>query len=143
MANKDKEYYKKHNEAANSTDTERLTELSKDEDWNVRYWVADNPNTPVEILTELSKDENEDVSKNAIRHLNIKYIGYGSQAADIKTANMMDSVYLDNDMYTTFKHSDDDQPVGFIIELPSKENNNILAVQLYDVRGENDDQKRT
>jgi hypothetical protein len=28
-----------------------LTKLSKDEDGHVRYWAAENPNTPKEVLT--------------------------------------------------------------------------------------------
>jgi hypothetical protein len=34
-----------------------LTKLSKDGDWYVRCWVADNPNTTKKVLTKLSKDE--------------------------------------------------------------------------------------
>jgi hypothetical protein len=39
------------------TPKEILTKLSEDEDNNVRYWVANNPNTPIEALTILSKDK--------------------------------------------------------------------------------------
>ena len=42
-----------------NTPEEILTELSTDEDWYIRYWVAFNSSTPTEILTKLSTDENE------------------------------------------------------------------------------------
>lgn len=38
-----------------------LTELSKDEEWIVRYYVAENPKTPVPILMELSTDKSSEV----------------------------------------------------------------------------------
>ena len=45
---------------ANSRDTDKkiLTILSKDENFDVRSYIAKNPNTPIEILTILSKDKN-------------------------------------------------------------------------------------
>ncbi len=44
-----------------NTSIEILTALSKDKDWWIRYRVAMNPNTPVEILTILSKDKSYNV----------------------------------------------------------------------------------
>ena len=44
--------------AANKQTSKKiLTILSKDENWYVRGWVADNPNTPTEVLKILSIDE--------------------------------------------------------------------------------------
>lgn len=33
-----------------------LTILSTNEDWLVRYWVANNPNTPKEVLARLHEE---------------------------------------------------------------------------------------
>ena len=47
-----------------------LTILSKDESWNVRYWVAYNINTPKEILKKLSTDEDSNVRYYAANNPN-------------------------------------------------------------------------
>ena len=60
----------------------------------------------------------------------VKYIGRGSHG-DLSRAGLMDPIYEVDGIYTT-KCSGDDSPIGFIIALPSKaNNNNTLAVQLY------------
>jgi hypothetical protein len=54
-----------------NTPKEVLTILSKDEDRDVRYYVANNTSTPKEILTKLSKDKDRDVRSNVA--YNTKY----------------------------------------------------------------------
>ena len=49
-----------------NTPKEVLIILSKDENWIVKSWVAGNPNTPVEVLTKLAKDKDWFISHNAI-----------------------------------------------------------------------------
>ena len=41
-----------------------LEALAKDEDQEVRYWVAGNPNTPTKTLEFLSKDKNYEVRQH-------------------------------------------------------------------------------
>jgi len=38
-----------------------LGDLAKDEDWEVRWTVAERPNTPVDVLRELAKNPNTSV----------------------------------------------------------------------------------
>ncbi len=56
--------------ACPETTKEILAELSKDEDANVRFYVALNPNCPAEVLVNLSKDTNYDVRYNVARNPN-------------------------------------------------------------------------
>ena len=44
-----------------NTHVDVLTELSKDDDWEVRLGVAENPNTPKDVLIELSKDDSREI----------------------------------------------------------------------------------
>lgn len=53
----------------NNASPELLEKLSKDEDENVRYEVAENPKTPVDILRKLALDEDRHVSKAAEKQL--------------------------------------------------------------------------
>jgi hypothetical protein len=48
--------------ARKSQDREVLDRLSRDEDYGVRYRVAENPNTSITTLIEISRDENSWVS---------------------------------------------------------------------------------
>jgi hypothetical protein len=61
---------KEHLAENRSTPPEVLTQLSKDEDPNVRYGVAYNPNTPPEVLTQLSKDKDSDIRWNVAHNPN-------------------------------------------------------------------------
>ncbi len=54
------------------TPVERLAELAKDDDWEVRSSVAWNPKTPVEILSELAKDSDWAVRRYASSTLILK-----------------------------------------------------------------------
>jgi hypothetical protein len=55
------DYDEKYDLAENpNTPVDVLEILSEDVDWSVRRNVAENPNTPVDVLKELSKDEDED-----------------------------------------------------------------------------------
>ena len=47
---------------------EVLVDLSRDSNWEIRYWVAQNPNTPAEVLTELSRDSNWGVRSSVARN---------------------------------------------------------------------------
>jgi len=57
---------------------EALSELAKDEDWDVRSCAAINPNTPAETLAELAKDKDWYVRSNAASNPNMpkRYINY-------------------------------------------------------------------
>jgi hypothetical protein len=58
------DYDEKYDLAENpNTPVGVLRELSEDVDWRVRWYVAKNPKTPVGVLRELSKDENEYVRR--------------------------------------------------------------------------------
>src|SRR5574343_302580 len=48
-----KEYF-----SINTTDQNLLKELSKDDNWKIRYNVASNPNCPKDIFDRLYKDDN-------------------------------------------------------------------------------------
>ena len=50
--------------ASASSDPETLARLAKDKDEDVRFFVADNENTPPETLAKLAKDENTNVRYN-------------------------------------------------------------------------------
>jgi len=72
-----RQYYydlqKRTNMAKNrNTSPDILTELSKDEYWDVRYHVARNPNTPMNVIVELTQDIDEKVRENAKRNLMYK-----------------------------------------------------------------------
>lgn len=57
--------------ARDSTSTGILTTLSKDANWLVRAYIAENPNTPTAVLTWLlSKDEDEWVRCRAVNNPN-------------------------------------------------------------------------
>lgn len=43
--------------AKSSKDPEELARLADDRNGNVRYWVAENPNTPADALAQLANDE--------------------------------------------------------------------------------------
>ena len=47
-----------------------LETLSKDEDWEVRANVAENPNAPTHVLENLSKDNNSDVRSSVASNPN-------------------------------------------------------------------------
>lgn len=68
----DLEFLKKHGKLnlLNSQDasSEMLEELAGDKDWEVRYGVAYNPNTPVEILMKLAEDKDENVRYELARN---------------------------------------------------------------------------
>ena len=51
-----------------------LAILSTDEDWRVRWRVANNPNTPVEVSTKLFTDEDWTVASQADIQLKHKEI---------------------------------------------------------------------
>lgn len=51
--------------AKTTTNPHELLRLADDESEYVRYWVAENPNTPVEVLAQLANDEDEDVKRAA------------------------------------------------------------------------------
>ena len=55
-----------------NTSTDVLIKLSEDEDWDVREEVARNPNTPINVLNMLSKDSNWHVRKMANDKLAIR-----------------------------------------------------------------------
>ena len=57
-----------------NTPADVLTELAKDSDWCVRRNVAENPNTPIDVLTELAKDSDYDVRRNAARNPKLKEV---------------------------------------------------------------------
>jgi hypothetical protein len=46
-----------------NTPVETLVQLSRDEEWGVRWRAAKNPNTPVEALVRLSRDEEWGISE--------------------------------------------------------------------------------
>ena len=72
---KDKDWNARYAVAENiNTPIAVLIELSKDNSWNVRAAVAKNINTPIAVLIELSKDNDSDV-KRAVAG-NITYINY-------------------------------------------------------------------
>ena len=69
---KDKDRRVRYWVADNSnTPKEALTILSKDEDNSVRYRVANNSNTPKEVLKKLSKDEIADKESGSVSWYNI------------------------------------------------------------------------
>lgn len=43
-------------------------------DYDVRCFVAENPNTPADVLTELAKDSDYDVRRNAARNPKLKEV---------------------------------------------------------------------
>lgn len=47
-----------------------LAELAKDQNENVRFFVAKNPNTPLEVLAELAKDQLNDVRREVAKNPN-------------------------------------------------------------------------
>jgi hypothetical protein len=53
-----------------STPVELLTQLAQDAAYGVCYAVARNPNTPAEALTKLARDENWDVRYCVAKHPN-------------------------------------------------------------------------
>ena len=55
-----------------STSIEILKELSIDKEWNVRYCVALNKNTPKDILRILSKDKNNWVRYEAALNMAVR-----------------------------------------------------------------------
>jgi hypothetical protein len=58
------DYDEKYDLAENpNTPVGVLRELSEDVDWRVRWYVAKNPKTPVGVLRELSKDEDGGVRR--------------------------------------------------------------------------------
>jgi len=60
--NSDVRYYVARNP---STPVEVLSQLAEDENSDVRYYVARNPSTPVEVLSQLAVDKNSDVREQA------------------------------------------------------------------------------
>ena len=52
-----------------NTTPETLTFFAKDEDWLVRWRVAQNPNAPLEALTILGHDWDEVVRSKALKKL--------------------------------------------------------------------------
>ncbi len=66
---KDENYYVRYEVAYNrNTTPETLDFLSKDEDCLVRCYVAENPNTTSETLKEMSKVETASYVKTAIKN---------------------------------------------------------------------------
>lgn len=43
-------------------------------DYDVRCFVAENPNTPIDVLSELAKDSDYDVRRNAARNPKLKEV---------------------------------------------------------------------
>ena len=68
-----------------STSADVLTELAKDSYWCVRRNAAGNPNTPVDVLTELAKDSYWCVRRNAA--------GNPNTPADVLTELAKDSYW--------------------------------------------------
>ena len=58
-------YWEKSDLAENiNTPLEILRELAKDDEWNIRRWVAKNPNTPEDVLRGLATDKSGVVKCN-------------------------------------------------------------------------------
>jgi hypothetical protein len=71
-------------EIARKSDTpvETLAELSEDEDWCVRFYVARNIRTTIEILDKLSYDESSDVRYWVACHPNVSMGALGRLSED-------------------------------------------------------------
>ena len=74
--------------AKTTTNPKILDELSKDEDWGVRWGVAVNSNTSPETLDYLSRDEDYNVRYRVARNLNT-------------TSEILD--YLSKDKYSSVR----------------------------------------
>ena len=62
----------RRNAAGNpNTPVDVLTELAKDNNCDVRCFVAENPSTSADVLTELAKDSYWCVRRNAVRNPNM------------------------------------------------------------------------
>ena len=72
----DFEFLKKHGKFnlldSQNASPEMLEELAEDEDWQVRYGVAENPKTPVEVLMKIAEDKNGNVRYELARNPNTR-----------------------------------------------------------------------
>jgi len=59
--------------AEETTDPELLEELSRYPNWKVRWYVANNGNTPLKVLISLSIEEDIYVKLRAIASLDSRY----------------------------------------------------------------------
>ena len=75
-----------------NTTPEILDYLSKDEDSGVRYWVAINLNTSPETLDYLSRDEDYDVRWEVARNLNTSPETLKQMAIDEEGYSIKDSI---------------------------------------------------